>query len=185
MVCWFVLSLVAQAECRVGESPGHLGPCHRLMGHSAHSCSGRCYGGRGCRRYHVGQDHSRQEKSPRENEDQVHLHVASVGLVVIEESVEVEAVEREVAAGRDCVVDDVEGEAVDDSQTATCLSCRAMCDMGVWHKKREVIVQPSATAAVVTPIEVSFQLVASLASVGFATGYCVMGKKVYMSVLKV
>jgi hypothetical protein len=54
-----------------------------------------------------------------------------VGLVVIGESVEVEAVEREVAAGRDCVVDDVEGEVVDDSQTATCLSCRAMCDMGV------------------------------------------------------
>lgn len=177
MVYWFDLSLVAQAECRVEGFPGHLAPCHRLMDHSAHSCSGRCSGGQGCQRYHVARGHSRQEKSQRENEDRVHLHDASVGLVVIEGSVEVVVVGREDVAGRDCVVDDVEGEVVDDSQTATCLSCMVMCDTGLWHKMREVIIRPSATAAVVTPTEASFQLVASLAFVGFAKGYCVMEER--------
>lgn len=177
MVCWFVLSLVAQAECRVEESPDHLVPCPQLMVHSTHSCSGRCSGDRDCQRYHVGQGHTRQEKSQKENEDRVHLHVASAGLRVIERSVEAVVVGREGVAGRDCVADDVEGEVVDDSQTATCLFDTAMCDMGLWHKKKEVIVRLSATAVVVTPIEVSFQLVASLASAGFATGHCVMGER--------
>ncbi|KAH0294754.1 hypothetical protein KCU62_g308, partial [Aureobasidium sp. EXF-3399] len=97
-----------------------------LMGHSRHNCSGRCL---------------------NEDEGRVRLHVAFVDSVVIEESV---VVEREGVAGRDCVADGVEEEVGEDSRTATCLSCMVMSDMG-WHRKREVVVQPSATTAVVTP----------------------------------
>lgn len=77
---------------------------------------------------------------------------------MIEESA---AVGRGAVVGRDCVADGVEEEVGEDSQTATCLSCMVMSDMG-WHKMREVVDRPSATTAVVTPtaaIVVSLALV--------------------------
>lgn len=105
------------------------------------------------------------------------MRVAFVDSVVIEGFVEVVVVEREGVAERGCV-DDVEEEVVDDSQTAMCLSCMVTSDMGLWNTMREVVTRLTATAAVVTPTEVSFPLVASLASVvGFATGYCVVEER--------
>jgi hypothetical protein len=101
------------------------------MVHSRHSCSGRCSDGQGCRRYYAGLGHSRQEKIQTEDEGRVHLHVAFVGLMVTEESVEAVVVGREGVAERDCVADGVEGEMVDGSQTATCLSCTVMSGMGL------------------------------------------------------
>lgn len=86
---------------------------------------------------------------------------------MIEESV---VVEREGVAGRDCVADGVEEEVGEDSQTATCLSCTVMSDMG-WHRKREVVVQPSATTAVVTPTA------AVVVSLALVVGYCVVEER--------
>jgi hypothetical protein len=102
-----------------------------------------------------------------EDEGRVHLHVASLGLAVIGEFV---VVEREAVAGRDCVADDVEDQVREDNQTAKCLSCTVMSDMG-WHMMREVVDQPSATTAEVTPTVV---IVVSLALV---VGYCVVEER--------
>lgn len=79
-------------------------------------------------------------------------------------------VEREAVAGRDCVADGAEDQVREDSQTATCLSCMVMSDMG-WHRKREVVDQLSATTVVVTPTAV---IVVSLALV---VGYCVVEER--------
>ena len=79
-------------------------------------------------------------------------------------------VEREVVAGKDCAADGVEEVVGEDSQTATCLSCTVTSDMG-WHKMREVVVQPSATTAAVTP---TAAIVVSLALV---VGYCVVEER--------
>jgi hypothetical protein len=144
------------------------------MVHSRHSYSGRYSDDQGCQRYHAGLDHNHREKIQTEGEARVHLHVAFVGSVVIEESVEAVVVGREGVAGRDCVVDDVEEEMVDDSQTTTGLLCMVMSDMGWWHMKREAVVRLSATTAVATPTAAT---VVSLAFVvGCATGYCEMGR---------
>jgi len=79
-------------------------------------------------------------------------------------------VEREVVAERDCVVDDVEGEVDEDIQTVRCLSYMVMNDMG-WHRKREVVVQPTSTTVVVTPT------VAIVVSLAFVVDYCVMEER--------
>jgi hypothetical protein len=132
MVCWFVLSLVEKVEYHVEVFPDHLVLDRYPTDRSRHSCSGRCSDGQDCQRYHADLDHSRREKIQTEDEARVHLRVAFVGSVVIEESVEAVVVGREGVAGRDCVADDVEEEMVDGShQTATCLLCMVMCDMGL------------------------------------------------------
>lgn len=173
-MCWYVLSLVVQVGCHVEEYRHHLVLDHHPRVHSRHS-SARYSDDQGCQRDHVGLGHSHQERN--QEGSRVHLRVAFVDSVVIEGSVEVVVVEREGVAERGCV-DDVEEEVVGDSQTAMCLSCMVTSDMGLWNTMREVVTQLTATAAVVTPIEVSFPLVASLASVvGFATGYCVVEER--------
>jgi hypothetical protein len=174
MVCWFVPSLVERVGCRVEVFPDHLVPDRYPMVHSRHSCSGRCSDGQDCRRYHADLDHSRQEKIQTEDEGRVHLHVAFVGLEVIEGSVEAVVAGREGVAGRDCVADGVEEEMVDGSQTATCLSCTVMSDMGLWQRTMEAVVRLSATIVAATPTAAT---VVSLAFVaGFATSYCEMGR---------
>jgi len=143
-----------------------LGRCP--MAHSRHNCSGRYSDDRGCRRYHADPDHSHQEKIQTEGEARVHLHVAFVGLAVIEGSVEVVVVGREGVAGRGCAADDVEEEMVDGSQTTTCLLCMVMSDMGSLHMKRGAVVRLSATTAVATPTAVTAVSLAFV--VGYATG---------------
>jgi hypothetical protein len=167
MVCWFVLSLVEKVEYHVEVYPGHLVQDRCLMVHSRHSYSGRCSDDQGCQRCHADLDHSHREKLQTEDEARVHLHVAFLDSVVIEESVDV------VVAGREGV-DDVEEAMVDGSQTAKCLLCTVMSDMGLWHMKMEVVVRLSATTAGATPTAAT--VVSRASAVDCATGYCEMGR---------